>query len=197
MKDLIVAGFDGARYDDSTALVGCTVESGRLFLLGLWERDPLDKEWEVDEDAVSATVAAMFDDYDVWRMYCDPPYWEATVAAWQGEYGDKRVIDWHTNRRRQMAYACRSFATAIRSGALTHDGNPDLRRHIGNAYREDLPQIKDDEGRPMWRIRKERPGSPRKMDAAVASILAWEARSDAVKAGVKPKRRRGGARRVR
>lgn len=192
--ELVVLGFDGARYEDSTALVGCAVESGVLFLVGLWEKDD-QPDWEVPEGEVSDRLAEAMATWDVWRMYGDPPYWESTMAAWQGQWGEKRVVEWHTNRRRPMAYACRSFATAMRAGVLRHDGDPDLRRHVGNAYREDMPQIKDDDGRPMWRVRKERPRSPRKIDAAVAAILAWEARSDAVAAGAK-RRRRSAPRRI-
>lgn len=193
--DLIVVGFDGARYEDSTALVGCSVETGVLFLLGLWEKPEGEDDWQVDEDAVRAAVAETFERFEVWRMYADPPYWESTVSFWQGQHGDKRVLDWHTNRRRQVAYSCRSFQTSIRAGEVGHDGDPDLRRHIGNAYREDLPRIKDDKGKAMWMVRKERAGSPRKIDAAMAGILAWEARMDAVAAGVKKKR--GVPRRIR
>ena len=42
----------------------------------------------------------------------------------------------------------------------------------------------------MWTINKPAPG--RKIDAAMALVLAWEARSDAVASGAKA-RRRGGA----
>jgi hypothetical protein len=44
----------------------------------------------------------------------------------------------------------------------------------------------------MHTIRKERPDSPLKIDATMASVLSWEARRDAITAGAtKTKRRRG------
>lgn len=182
---MIVAGFDGARFDDSTALTARCLETGQRWLVGLWEK-PADagRDWEVDEADVTRTVADMFEAHEVWRVYCDPPYWETPIGAWQAEHGEDRVIPWHTNRSKQMAYACKRFQTALRAGEGSHDGNPDLRRHLANAYREDLPRLKDDRGRPMWRIRKERAGSPRKIDAAMALILADEAYGDAVVAGM-------------
>ncbi len=35
----------------------------------------------------------------------------------------------------------------------------------------------------MWVIHKDRPDSPQKIDAAVAAVLSWEARTDAIAAG--------------
>jgi phage terminase large subunit-like protein len=116
-------------------------------------------------------------------MYADPPYWESLVAEWAGQYGEKRVIEWWTNRPKQMAYAIKAFSTAIQSGDILHDGNPHLKRHIGNAVRKVL-SYRDEDGKPLWTIYKERPDSPHKIDAAMAGILSWEARSDALAAGV-------------
>jgi hypothetical protein len=116
-------------------------------------------------------------------MYADPPYWEAQVAEWAGRYGEDRVVEWWTNRRKAMAYALASYSTAIAGGELSHDGNVHLQRHIGNACRHYIP-LHDDQGRPMWLIYKEQPESPHKIDAAMAGCLSWEARNDAVAAGV-------------
>lgn len=179
--ELITLGFDGARFDDSTALVGCSVKDGSLHLLGLWEKDGDD--WEVDVAEVKASVDAAFEDFEVWRMYGDPPYWETPLAELAGKWGEKRVIEWWTNRTKQMAFALKGFDTAIRTGEVSHDGDKDLARHIANCVRREAPRAKDDEGRPLWTIGKERAGSPRKIDAAMAAVLAWEARADAVAAG--------------
>jgi hypothetical protein len=115
-------------------------------------------------------------------LYCDPPYWETCVAEWSGQFGEERVVMWPTNRHRKMADACRAYTNAITDGSLTHDGDPDLARHVANCHRKDLAQ-RDDEGRPLWIVTKERPGSPLKIDFAVAGILSWEARRDALAAG--------------
>ena len=116
-------------------------------------------------------------------MYADPPYWESYVAQWAGQYGEKRVMEWWTNRQKPMAYAIRAFAGAIAAGELSHDGSPHLARHIGNACRRMLT-LRDENGQPLWTIYKERTDSPHKIDAAMAAILSWEARNDALAAGI-------------
>ena len=49
--------------------------------------------------------------------------------------------------------------------------------------------VKDENGIQLWTIYKERSDSPHKIDAAMAAILAWEARSDALAAGEAEQRR--------
>jgi len=186
-RSLITLGFDGGRWHDSTALVGTEIVTGYQWLVGLWEQPENIEDWEVPADEVKATVAGAFETWQVWRMYCDPPYWESIVAEWAGDYGEKRVLEWWTNRPRQMAYAIKSFNTAIKVGELLHDGDQHFRRHIGNAVRKYV-SLRDEDGRPLWTIYKERPDSPHKIDAAMAGILSWEARCDAVTAGVAQRR---------
>lgn len=179
---LIVLGFDGARFRDATALIGVDVERAHMFLLGLWERPAHVEQWEVPVGDVRQLVDECFERWNVWRLYADPPYWEETVNQWAGKHGAERVAEWWTNRNRAVGYACKSFANAIVGGELSHDGDPDLLRHIGNARRKDL-RIIDDHGERLWSIQKERKDSPKKMDGAMAAVLAWEARGDAIAAG--------------
>jgi len=181
--EMITLGFDGARFRDSTALVGTHILSGHQFLLGLWEHPQGIENWEVPEEEVQMAVEAAFERWDVWRMYCDPPYWETHVAKWAGQWSEKRVFNWWTNRYKPMAFAIRSYANAMASGELSHDGNPGLSRHIGNAIRKPL-NMRDEQDQRLWVMTKERHDSPHKIDAAMAGCLAWEARCDALTAGV-------------
>ena len=67
-----------------------------------------------------------------------------------------------------------------------HDGDADLAAHVSNARRQDV--------RGYMGVRKENPWSHRKIDAAVAAVLAYEARADAIADGalrVKKKRAYG------
>lgn len=179
----ITLGFDGSRVWDATALIGTEIATGHQFVLGIWQRPLRVETWEVPKDEVHAAVARAFAEYDVWRLYADPPYWESDVADWSGQYGEERVISWWTNRQRQLAYAVRAYAGAISRGELSHDGTQLFVEHVGNAVRRPLT-IRDDKGDFLHVVQKERPDSPHKIDAAMAAILSWEARTDAVAAGV-------------
>jgi len=179
---LITLGFDGARYHDSTGVVATEVETGYQWVVGVWEQPEGVDTWEVPADQVEMAIAETFGRWDVWRMYADPPYWESYIAKWAGEYGEKRCMEWWTNRTKSIAYAIRAFSNAIAAGEISHDGNAHLARHIGNACRRVL-NLRDEQGVPLWTIYKERPDSPHKIDLAMAAVLSWEARNDALAAG--------------
>jgi hypothetical protein len=183
---LITIGFDGAQFHDSTALACTEIATGYQWKEKVWEKpavwDPK-KAWQVPAEEVDAAVRALFSRYNVWRMYADPPYWQSWLATWAGRYGAERVIEWWTNRRRPMSAALEGYDTAIKDGTLSHDGSPEFERHIANARRLNLAQL-DEQGKPLWLIQKERPDSPHKIDLAMAGVLSWEARTDAIAAGV-------------
>lgn len=178
----ITLGFDGARWRDSVALVGTEIETGFQWLLGLWEKPLNIDEWEAPDEEIEATVEAAMQTWDVYRMYCDPPYWETQVARWSGLYGEKKVIAWWTNRIKPMAFAIRGFENAIKAREICHDGDENYARHIGNAVRKKLHLV-DEDGKALWVIYKERPDSVFKIDTAMAGILSWQARTDALTMG--------------
>jgi phage terminase large subunit-like protein len=180
--DLITLGFDGAMFHDSTALVATHVETGYQWVVGSWECPIGRSDWQVPTDEVDAAVRDMFERYHVWRLYADPPYWQSWVAEWAGEFGAERVHEWWTNRRRSMRAALEAFDTAIKEGGISHSGDAHLIRHLGNARKHELPQL-DEHGRPLWLIRKERSDSPHKIDLAMAAVLSWAARNDAIASG--------------
>ena len=75
-------------------------------------------------------------------------------------------------------------------GDLTNDGDTLMAAHIANAKRRKV-NVYDEDHRQMWQISKDTPGSPRKIDAAMAGTISWEARGDAIAAGAtKPVSRR-------
>lgn len=189
-KATITLGFDGARYEDATALVATEIATGHQWPLGIWERPLDDESWEVPEAEVDRTMADAFDTWKVWRLYADPPYWESPVARWKGRYGEKVVIEWFTHRDRQMAAALRNYRQAMSSAELSHDGDSVMARHIANARRRNA-RTRDEDGRPMWVISKDRRGSPRKIDGAMAGCLSWEARQDAIASGITTRKPRG------
>lgn len=180
----IVLGFDGSRYQDATALIATEVATGYQWPIGIWERPPnAHPEWEVPEADVDAALDDAFEQYSVWLLEGDPAYWENALARWQGRYRADRVKPFPTNRARPMAEAVRSYAGAIARGELSHPGDGRFTAHIGNATR--LPiDARDELGAHLYLIRKERPTSPHKIDAASAGVLSWHARGLALKAGI-------------
>lgn len=190
-RELVVLGFDGARFRDSTALVATGVKSGHQHVVGLWERPANAADgWEVDASDVDATVARSFDTWKVLRFYADPPMWDDHIDAWIAKYGEKVVHAWWTNRPKPMAFALKAYVTAMQSGEVSHDGDGGLARHIGNAYRRRI-NVLDERGERMWTIQKDRPDSLNKIDAAMAACLSWEARGDVIAAGALKKSGRG------
>lgn len=163
----IVLGFDGSTSGDSTALVGCTVEEHpHLFVAGVWEKPegPAGRSWKVPRREVSARVHELFATYDVREVACDPWGWVADVEAWAAEHGAKRVISWPTSYRKRMAPATDRLYGDVMEHRLTHDGNPRLAAHVGNAVAVSTPQGDV--------ITKEKKSSPKKIDLAVAAIVA-------------------------
>lgn len=187
-KDLVVAGFDGARRRDATALIATHVETCHQWPIGIWERpDNAPDDWEIDESEVTAALAGLFERHKVWRLYCDPHHWGPTIDAWSGRWGD-RVYSYDTRSWTRIGYACRNYLELQQAGTLTHNGDPTFAWHIGNAYRHDLNIVDEDTGEPLWTLRKERRDSPLKIDAAMAAVLSAEARNDAIAAGALKKR---------
>lgn len=192
-RELVVLGIDGARFDDAVAVVACEVATGHVWPVKIIERpEHAGDDYEHDFDEVDGAVAEVFDRFEVWRAYVDPQHIERLVERWQGRWTDKVVIEWFTNRPRQIAHAVKNFQVAVNAGDLTHDGDSMLARHVAQARKKPL-EVKDEDGRPMWSLQKDRRGSPLKIDGAMAAVLAWEARCDAVSANATKKKRRRAA----
>lgn len=154
-------GFDGSYSGDSTALVGVTDEM-HVFVVGCWE-NPGRAGWRVPRGQVLEKVAEAFATWNVVEMLCDPPYWESQIAEWAAAWPD-RVSTFPTYSRARMAPACTAFYAAVMEGALSHDGDPRLARHISNAVVKSSP-LGD-------YITKADKDSPAKIDLAVAAVIA-------------------------
>jgi phage terminase large subunit-like protein len=190
--ETITLGFDGSIRDDATALIGCRVRDGHLFVVDVWERPDLRDlrtlarndvaPWEVDRRAVDASVASAMARWRVVRLYADPWQWQDTLDRWGAEWPGA-VVAWPTNRERQMVFALERMHTAVTTGELSHNDDPILTRHVLNARKREV--------RAGFTIAKDRDGSPLKIDAAIAAALAYEARGDAIEAGELKAKRRG------
>jgi hypothetical protein len=184
---LICLGFDGARFQDTTALVGTVVETGYQWVIGYWPRpENAPADWEVPEVEVFASVLAAFEKYQVYRFYADPYWWQETISRWQGRWGDA-VVAFHTNTQTvRMTRTLKAYETAVRTGELSHEKEGAwavaFAEHIANAVKRDV-NIRDEDGERLYSIYKEHKGSARKIDIAMAAVLSWAARIDALAAG--------------
>ena len=172
----VVLGFDGSFSGDASVIVGVTIEEKpHVFVVKAWEKQPEDREdWRVDTLEVENTIIQFCAEHNVKEVACDPFRWQRSMQVLQ-DHGIP-IVEWPSTSAARMIPACSKFYDAVVNQRITHDGNALLARHISNAV------VKTDRLGP--RIVKEHRGSPRKIDAAVASIIGLDratvARNDEV-----------------
>lgn len=163
-RERIVLAFDGSASGDSTALVGCTLD-GHLFVVGLWE-NPGDPRWRVPREDVDRAVDVAFARYDVAELACDPWGWRSEIEAWAKRHGERRVVEWNTAHAARMAPATDRLYQAVVTHAVTHDGDARMAAHVAHCIAKRTPMGD--------LVSKDKRGSPRKIDAAVAAIVAYD-----------------------
>lgn len=169
----VCLGFDGSETGDFTCIKAETI--GGLLFTPRWNGrptiwNPADHGGRIPRAEVDAAVDDLFSRFDVQLMYCDPPLWATEVEAWALRHGEKTVIGWETYRPIPMHTELERFRTDLLSGRLTHDGCPITTEHVRNArmaHRRDSRYV------------LAKPDVARKIDAAVTSVLAHKAASDA------------------
>ncbi|MFG3343383.1 terminase [Glycomyces sp. NPDC048151] len=186
---IVALGFDGSKSNDATALVAVDVETGLVELLGCWEKPdmPGHQDWSVPKPEVEAAVARAFTRFRVAAFACDMAYWEPYVEIWAETYRDdvftgmgaKGLLNFDMRSTRRLAeFTIRAEATetAFGAGTMRLSRDPALVRHLKNARR-----------RPNAYgigLGKESRQSTHKIDAAVAMIIALQARHVALEKGV-------------
>lgn len=201
--DLVTLGLDGSIREDATALVAVGLGPkvrGHIELLGLWEKPEgaAGDDWQVDREAVHAAVANAMRHFDVAGFYMDPAKWQDYCDRWTNDWGAKmriraskaKPLEWWTNRPTAMVAALERFFDAVEDERLSYtpaehlagrqaELSLALSRHVRNARRK--PSVAG------LQIRKEHPKSPKKIDACMAAVLAYEAMSDGVALGIRPR----------
>lgn len=194
-REPITLGFDGSRSrtrgkTDATALIGCAVSDGYIFLIAAWEHPDNVESWQVPTVEVDAKISETFTKFNVVGFYADPAKWESYVADWEARFSKHLKIGrpghpiewWMTGGRSGLiAKALEQFHTAVVEGEMSHDGSSILTRHILNARRK----VRNG----TLQIGKKHPDSEDKIDAAVAAVLAWQARIDALAKGIGSKKK--------
>lgn len=159
----VVLGFDGSRTGDNTALVAVTIEAEpRIKVLGLWEKPEDDNgDWKVPRGTVKDTIRQACRDYRVREIAWDEYLW--LDAAEDLEDEGLPVVAFPQTLGR-MGPATQRFYEMVTTRHISHDGDPRLARHLENA------QLKTDSR--GSRLMKDARQSPRKIDLAVASVMA-------------------------
>lgn len=163
----VYGGFDGSKSRDSTGIYGCT-EDGHIFEWEVWERPPnVTEGWQVPHLDVDRSMREFFAYFTVVQLQMDPPRWETELETWM-EAWPGRILAFETDVYQRFAPAVGRFTDAVlaEKPTITHDGGVVLTRHIANARTKET----------RWGIviTKEHKDSPRRIDAAVAAVLAHD-----------------------
>lgn len=179
----IVLGVDGSFSGDTTAIVGVTVpksadDKPHVFLVKAWEKQPNDQDdWRVDTLDVEETIKGFCQSHpNVKEIAFDPFRWQRSMAVLQ-DIG-LPVVEWPSTSARRMVPACAKVFDSVTEGTLTHDGDPLLARHLDNCV------LKVDNLGP--RIVKESRNSPRKIDGAVAFVIAYDRATSKLESDIVP-----------
>jgi phage terminase large subunit-like protein len=160
----VVLALDGSFRDDSTALAVVQVgEFPHLSVAGLWEKPTDDHDWRVPILDVEEAIRTACLRWEVVEVTADPYRWARSLELLADE--GIPVVEFPQTAAR-MSPATQRFTDYVNQRQLTHDGNPSLARHVSNAVLRS-----DSRG---TRLHKEGRMSAKKIDLAVASIMALE-----------------------
>lgn len=162
----VIIGFDGSFSNDATAIVAVTVEDKpRIFVIDVWEKKQTDTDdWRVPMTEVDAVMLQTCGLLNVVEVVCDPYRYQREMENWSA--AGLPVVEYSSSSPARMVPATAKFYDAVGARELAHDHNATLARHIDNCV------IKYDRLGP--RIVKEHRGSPRKIDCAVAAVMAFD-----------------------
>ena len=167
----VVLGVDGSFNGDTTAIVAVTVPKSKdeiphVWLVKAWEKQPNDPDdWRVDTLDVEQTIVEFAQKHpNTKEIAFDPFRWQRTMQALM-DLG-LPIVEYPSTSARRMVGACAKVYDSVTEATLTHDGDPLLARHIDNC------KLKIDNLGP--RIVKESRASSRRIDAAVAFVIAYD-----------------------
>jgi phage terminase large subunit-like protein len=160
----VVLGFDGSFSGDCTALVAVTVDPRpHVHLVALWEAPEGARDWRVPVLEVEDTIRDACRRWRVLEVAADPYRWQRSLELLDAE--GLPTVEYPQSPAR-MGPATSRLYSAVVDGLLTHDGDQRLARHVANAV---LKQ--DARGA---RLAKEHKDSKRRIDAAVAAVMAHD-----------------------
>lgn len=190
--EAITLGFDGSRgrargKPDATALIACRVSDGHIFPIHVWDAGEDQSKWSAWEPPlteIEAALAGAFATYRVIGFYADPAKdWRSYVNGWEARWpvalkasANHPFEWWMTGGRATLAErAIEQLEGAIRNRDVSIAGDFYLVQHLRNARRRLQKN--------HLALGKENDYSAHKIDAAVAAVLAYQARLDALAKG--------------
>ena len=161
----VVLGFDGSFNGDCTAIVAVEVgEVLHIAPVATWEKpEEADADWQIPILDVEEALREACRKYQVVEIACDPYRWARTMQVLEEE--NLPVVTFPQTSSR-MTPATTRFYEAVMNQTLSHNGDPMLSRHVGNATLK-----VDNRG---TRLSKDKKGSTRRIDLAVASVMALD-----------------------
>jgi phage terminase large subunit-like protein len=156
-----VLGLDGSATGDVTALVAVSVEDlPHVEVIAYWQPSTQDPVPVLD---VEEAIRMACKERQVVNVVADPFRWTRSLQVLAGE--GFPVLEFPQQPGR-LAPATASFYEAVLNQALTHDGNRELASHISHAVIKQDPR--------GVRITKESKKSTRRIDLAMAAIMAFD-----------------------
>ena len=172
--DDIVLGFDGSVNGDCTGIVACRIDDLHVQKMAAWER-PLEdaQEWRVPVSKVMAKLRELNAEYSPRQIGFDPFLWKKEaeeldlgVVDDDGEVVHEALPMFEVNTQARTFFAdTKLFYDAVLDKELSHDGDPQLARHVGNT------QYKPDQYGNN-RITKEHKSSRKYIDLCVCATIA-------------------------
>ena len=164
----VVLGFDGSFGGDCTALCAVTIATRpHVELLNLWEAPEGARDWRVPILEVEQAIRDACRRFRVRAIVADPYRWARSLELLDGE---GLPIEEFPQSPQRMTPATSRFYEAVVNSTISHSEDPRLARHLANAVLREDPR--------GARLAKEHKHSRRRIDAAVAAVMALHRASE-------------------
>jgi len=179
----VCGGFDGSDNNDWT---GIRLETASQYQFTptydvggdkrptLW--NPAEWQGRIPRSEVMTAFDYIEANFEVVRFYLDPQFWESKIDLLAEKYGRSKYVKWPTNQINRMYGALERIRTDVLNldSEFSHDGDPQMALHVGNAVMRARPGDKYIVGKPA---------DHQKIDQLMSGALAHEATMDARNSG--------------
>lgn len=176
-RDKIALGFRIRKH--CAAIVATRLSDSATFLMKMWERPAAEaaRDWEVPYADVDKYMRKLLGQWNVVYCMTSPNGFADVIGRWAQDFQEDVIFEaiWLDRNKQKHSDAVEVFENAVRDQRLKHTGDPDLKRHIMNAFLDDVP--------PRRLIRMETYHSKRFIVAAEAALLSFQGSMEAIAEG--------------